>query len=183
MCTLLFSLILAFSLSLACFLFLIFALALPFSSFLPNFSTCVSSMSKNYILFSFEFLFRWRAMRLEWWKRADRVRMWARIKLQEEKMKSKSNKHFLSQVIANSGNIITPSPPPLLLGLWWVEDESIQNDIIYLLFLDADKMKMNGIVQTKREKKKNTWKHVMSALEHCIAKMYRKMMEKIYFEK
>lgn len=25
--------------------------------------------------------------------------------------------------------------------VWWVEDEKAQNDIIYLLFLDADEMK------------------------------------------
>lgn len=43
-----------------CYFFtLIFGLALLFPSFLPNFFTCVSSMSRNYILFSFKFLFRW----------------------------------------------------------------------------------------------------------------------------
>ena len=98
------------------FLSFISGVALPFPSFLPNFFTCVSSMSKNYILFSFEFLFRWRAQRVEWW-------IWG--------------------CTAKKGNNIFYSSQANSSAEWWVEDERerAQNDIIYLLFLDANEMK------------------------------------------
>lgn len=99
-----------------------------FHHLLPNFFTCVSSMSKNYILFSFKFLFRWRAMQLEWWM--GRVRKCARpsahMRAKRENKKKTGNQHFLSRV---SLQTVATSPTT---SQWWVEDEWKHTEWYYL---------------------------------------------------